>query len=213
MAMAAAAVQANIDDEFHNYHALIAGAIGHCSTLTTSSPTQIAMVSISSRSPASPRRSRVTNADDLGEKPMVRELNKIPTLAWWIAEVILCVAVYCLLEGQAIIFGSLPTWVAAASIAGFVTIVAVLVLTKQYKYVYMPFLLVGVCAFRLVLQTLCLSQQRLRGLLQCQRLPSLAPSLHGQCPPFSCWAPLRQSPRIPCCFLPRNVPAPPKGMP
>jgi hypothetical protein len=74
---------------------------------------------------------------------MVRELNKIPTLAWWIAEVILCVAVYCLLEGQAIIFGSLPTWVAAASIAGFVTIVAVLVLTKQYKYVYMPFLLVG----------------------------------------------------------------------
>ncbi|AVA38096.1 hypothetical protein ACUXAV_004961 [Cupriavidus metallidurans] len=29
MAMAAAAVQANIDDEFHNYHALIAG--GHWS--------------------------------------------------------------------------------------------------------------------------------------------------------------------------------------
>ncbi|WP_149135095.1 hypothetical protein SGO26_30380 (plasmid) [Cupriavidus metallidurans] len=74
---------------------------------------------------------------------MVRELNKIPTLAWWIAEIILCVAVYCLLEGQAIIFGSLPTWVAAVSIASFFTIVAVLVLAKQYKYVYMPFLLVG----------------------------------------------------------------------
>lgn len=74
---------------------------------------------------------------------MIRELNKIPVLAWWIAEFVLVVAVYCILQGQAIMFGSLPTWASTASIVSFASIIAVLLATKQYRFVYVPFLVVG----------------------------------------------------------------------